>query len=182
MKVAIVIGHTRNGDKGAYSETLEMSEYDYNLKVANKMKEVNPSTYDVYTHTIQGYYERQKSMADKLNSKNYDLVLELHFNAASPAANGTETLYYFNSKKGKGYAETISNDIVDNFGTKIRGANGAKALVNKNDRGFYAVYLPKAPALIVEPFFGSNIEESKKFMDFEKYACVLNNAVIKSLK
>lgn len=182
MKVAIVIGHTSNGDKGAYSETLKLSEYDYNLKVANHMKELNPSVYDVYTHTIQEYYNRQKAMADKLNAKAYDLVIELHYNAASPVANGTETLYYFNSAKGKAYAESISQEIVKEFGTSIRGVNGAKALVNKNDRGYYAVYLPKATALIVEPFFGSNPSESAKFADYKKYACVLNNTITKILK
>src|SRR5690606_15283777 len=181
MKVAIVVGHTSNGDKGAYSEHLAMTEYDYNLQVANHMKFLRPDKYDIYTHTIQDYYSRWKSMAEKLNSKNYELVIELHFNAATPAANGTETLYYFNSKKGRDYAKTLSKGIVEEFGTTIRGVEGSKALITKGDRGFYAVYLPKAVALIVEPFFGSN-PEAKKFQDYKKYACVLDNIIQNKLK
>lgn len=179
-KVAIVVGHTA-GSKGAKSPYLP-AEYDYNLEVANKLKQYG-CNYDVFTHRTYsvGYYNMWRETANKINSQNYDLVIELHYNAASPVAHGTETLHYFNSKKGKKYAQIFSQQISEDFGTKLRGIQGAKPLVNKNDRGFYAVYSPKPPALIVEPFFGSNEAESNLFRDTNKYAESLHKAIQKCL-
>lgn len=182
LKIALVIGHTSNGDKGAYSPYLNKSEYDYNLAVAKELKEIQAEgiEYTIYTHTIQGYNSRQTALANKLNKLGFDYVLELHFNAASPQANGTECLHYFSSKKGKHAAQTISMQISKDFGTTIRGDKGAKALINANDRGFGFVSKQKSVAVIVEPFFGSN-KESEKFLDISKYACSLQNA-LKSLR
>lgn len=179
MKIAIVIGHTANS-KGAVSPYLK-PEFDFNKEVAIKLKEYSPNVYDIFEHRTyaNGYKSMIQETANKINSRDYDLVIELHYNAASPSAHGTETCYYFASKKGKKFAETFSKIISENHNTKLRGANGAKPLVNKEDRGFYAVYLPKPPALIVEPFFGSNEDDSNKFKDVDKYAATLNEAVIK---
>ena len=179
-KVAVVVGHTA-GSKGAQSPYLP-AEYDYNIEVANKLKQYG-CNYDVFTHRTYsvGYYNMWRETASKINSQDYDLVIELHYNTASPTAHGTETLHYFNSKKGKQYAQIFSQQISEDFGTKLRGIQGAKPLVNKNDRGFYAVYLPKPPALIVEPFFGSNEEESVLFKDTDKYAESLHKAIQKCL-
>lgn len=173
-KYALIIGHTKSKDKGAFSDVLGMSEFDYNLKVTEELKALCPEMFDIYTHEVQDYYQRQKGMAYQLNQKQYDAVFEFHFNSASPTANGTECCYYFNSKKGKHLAEIISKGISQEFETKLRGVNGGKALVNKNDRGYWFTYLPKAPAVIVEPFFGSNIE-ADKFKDIKRYAQTMFN-------
>ncbi|WP_322970321.1 N-acetylmuramoyl-L-alanine amidase [Faecalibacter sp. LW9] len=178
-KFALVIGHTKSKDKGAFSETLGLSEYDYNLMVAKELKALCPEMFDIYTHEVQDYYQRQKGLAYKVNQKNYDAVFELHFNAASPLANGTECCHYFNSKKGKAIAELISKEVSLYYKTTLRGVNGAKALVNKQDRGYWFTYLPKAPAVIIEPFFGSNPSEAKLFKDVNLYAHVLYSAIKK---
>lgn len=183
IKVALVPGHTGNGDKGAYSDTLNVSEYDYWFDVAKRIEalgNVQVDIYDMYTHKTQPYYERQKQLADKINNSGivYDVVLELHFNAASPTANGTECLYWFGSKKGMEIAKQISKFVSNVYGTKLRGVDGSKALVNKNDRGYWFTYLIKYPAVITELFFGSNSEESKKFEDRQKTACTLHNAIM----
>lgn len=180
LKVAIVVGHTVGADKGAFSPFLNKSEQPYNTELANALHALAPGMYDVYTHKLQSYYDRQKFMADVLNKKAYDLVIELHFNAASPAANGTECLYYFASVKGKKAAQTIAAGIAYCFDTTLRGDKGARALTNKNDRGYWALYLPKAPAIIYEPFFGSNAE-AKKFADVGLHAAELHN-IIKNLQ
>lgn len=169
LKIALVVGHTTGADKGAYSPYLKSAEQPFNLEVANKLRTLAPAMYDVYTHNLQSYYEREKFLASRLNAKAYDLVIELHFNAASPAANGTECCYYFNSSKGKKAAQTIAAGLSYHFDTTLRGDRGARALTNKNDRGYWFVYLPKAPAIILEPFFGSN-PESTKFANTDLYA------------
>jgi len=183
LKIALVVGHTKKGDKGAFSVTLNTTEHDYWLDVAKKIEKignVNVDIYDCFTHTIQSYYEREKSLADKINNSGvvYDVVLELHFNAASPLANGTELLYWFGSKKGLQISKQISKYISTVYKTTLRGVEGSRALVNKNDRGYWFVYLIKYPAVITELFFGSNPEEAQKFANRDKVACTLHNAIM----
>jgi N-acetylmuramoyl-L-alanine amidase len=180
MKIAIVVGHTTGADKGAYSAYLKQSEQPFNNAVAQALKCLAPQSYDVYTHSLQSYYEREKLLADKINKQAYDLVLELHFNAASPAANGTEVCYFFNSAKGKKAAQYIAAGLSLAYDTTLRGDKGARALVNKNDRGYWFIYLPKAPAIIIEPFFGSN-PEALKFADVGRYASELHH-ILQGLK
>lgn len=183
LKIALIVGHTVKGDQGAYSDTLQTSEYNYWVDVAKRVEalgNVEIHIYDVYTHTIQSYYERQKALADKINNSgiSYDAVLELHFNSASPLANGTECLHWFGSKKGLSIAKQLSKYVSNTYGTTLRGVEGSRALVNKNDRGYWFVYLTKFPAVITEFFFGSNKEEATKFADRSKMACTLHGAIM----
>lgn len=179
-KIAVVVGHTPRRDKGAFSPYLLQSEQPYNLQVALQLKSLAPELYDVHTHTFQEYYKRQLAMSAKLNAGGYRLAVELHFNAASsPTANGTYCLYWYGSKKGKAVAQAISADICKAFGTKLRAVNGAQALVNEQDRGYWFTALTNMPAVIVEPFFGSH-EEALRFQDTGKYVRVLHN-YLKSL-
>lgn len=149
MKVAIVIGHHKKS-KGAYSEYFKMYEWDFYNEVVENIDCVEIFQHD---YKIKSYTERIKATAKKLND--FDIVIETHFNSAVPQANGCETLYYFNSKKGKMYAQLFSVIVNDITGIKLRN-NGLKALINKNDRGFASVYYPKPPTILIEPFFGSN--------------------------
>lgn len=184
IKVALVIGHTEKGDKGAYSEALQTTEYDYWFDVAKRVQKLSNQLqidiFDMYTHTIQDYYTRQKTFADKINNCGtvYDYVFELHFNAASPTANGSECLHYFNSVIGKKVAISITNFWAKKYKTSIRGVNGSRALVNKYDRGFHFVYLVKFPAIILELFFGSNSAEALKFKDRDEVAKNLHSAIL----
>lgn len=177
-KIAIVIGHAKDS-KGACSPYLPC-EFDYNKKVAEELKSINSDKYTIYEHGSyrKGYYAMVKETSDLINREDFDLVLELHYNAASPIAHGTEVLYYFASKKGKVYAEILSNGLSKALETKNR---GIRPLYNKNDRGFQAVYLVKPPALIVEPFFGTNEFDCLKFQEPNRYAQVLDG-IINDLK
>jgi N-acetylmuramoyl-L-alanine amidase len=172
-KIAVVVGHTNRRDKGAFSPFLLQFEYAYNLQVALQLKSLAPDLYDVHTHSVQEYYKRQVAMSAKLNAGGYRLAVELHFNAASsPTANGTYCLYWYGSKAGK--AQNLSEGISTMFRTKLRAVGGAQALVNEHDRGYWFTALTNMPAIIVEPFFGSN-EEALRFQDPQKYVCVLHN-------
>jgi N-acetylmuramoyl-L-alanine amidase len=175
-KIAILTGHAPDS-KGAYSKWLP-SEFDYNTQVAEELKKINSSLYTVYTHDsyLGGYYAMEKRTADTINKDSFDLTLELHYNSASPLAHGTECCYWFASKKGKEYAQKISEEISQRLDTTNR---GIKALYNKNDRGYWFTYLMKAPAVIVEPFFGSNEFDALKFQDPKKYATILNSILVK---
>jgi len=174
-KIAVVVGHTNRRDKGAFSPFLKQSEYDYNLKVALELKSLAPDLYDVHTHSTQEYFKRQRAMSAKLNAGGYALAIELHFNAAaSPTANGTYCLHWYGSKTGRTLAQFISEDIAKAFDTRIRAHGGAQALVNEQDRGYWFTALTNMPAIILEPFFGTN-EEALRFKDINRYVRVLHN-------
>lgn len=177
-KIAVVVGHTnrRDRDQGAFSPYLVQTEQPYNLQVALQLKSMAPELYDVHTHTIQSYYKRQTAMSAKLNAGGYRLAVELHFNAGPPTANGTYCLYWYGSKKSKAIAQTLSAEIVREYNTKLRAVGGAQALVNEQDRGYWFTALTNMPAVIVEPFFGSN-PEALMFMDTRKYVRVLHNCL-----
>src|SRR5690606_28729184 len=130
MKTALVIGHHAK-DGGAYSEHLKMSEFDFYSKVVRQLEGVEVF---FHNHNIGGYTSRIKDTAKRLNKGNFDLVIECHFNAATPQANGCETLFYFKSVKGKEYAQKFSNLVNAWTGIKLRNG-GLKPLVSAKDRG-----------------------------------------------
>lgn len=172
MRTAFVIGHTAK-DKGAYSPYFKLSEWDFYKEVLKHIPEAN-----VFYHNphFSGYTTRIKNTANKLNKVNFDLVIELHFNAATPQANGCETLYYFASKTSRDYAKTFSDTVTRWTGIKSRNG-GLKPLTNKKDRGFASVYFPKAPTILIEPFFGSNESDCKKIKSPKNLACIIEDFI-----
>lgn len=156
MEYAIVVGHTQFRP-GACSPYSLPCEWEYNRQIAKELECIaDVYFYDSYNF---GYKEMCKRNANRMNKKDYKLIIELHYNAASPSANGAEALYYFRNQKAKKLCEKFSRLMTKNFGIKNR---GAKALVNKYDRGFWAVYFPYAPTILLEPFFGTNQNDVAK--------------------
>lgn len=157
--VAIVIGHDQNS-KGAYSRYLQTTEYQYHSEVVKHLK-----GFDVYRRPPSKSYKLQMlKLAEQINPKNYDLVIELHFNSFSGAANGVETISYPKSKSliyGQKYCDLIANEYAINN----RGAKQA----TEGGRGWWFLKYMNAPALILEPFF-SDHDESLKFKNPAKYA------------
>jgi N-acetylmuramoyl-L-alanine amidase len=158
MDTAIIIGHT-SLKQGAYSSFLNSNEWDFNKRISESLKEVaSIYTYDTYQF---GYTSMVKRMANRINDKKHNLVLELHFNASeSPNANGSEALYYFKNKSAQHLSECFTLLMNTEMGIKNR---GAKALYSKNQRGYASVYYPKPTTLILEPFFGTNLNDCKLF-------------------
>ena len=163
-KFAFVIGHTSK-DKGAFSTFLQVSEFDLFKEFANKhLSEIG----DIFLHdeTITGYTQRQADTATKTTS--YEYVFELHFNAATPAAEGCEALYYTGNTKAQRIAEKFCSLMVHFLDMKNRGAKS----LNASDRGFGFVSKQKPTALILEPFFGSNEDDCRNFKQ-DKYKKVI---------
>lgn len=173
-KIAIVVGHTKlkPGACGIFMPC----EFKYNSIVAEKLSDVADIYY--YDSYNLGYKSMVKRNASKMNKKNYDLVLELHYNGSLPQANGTEVFYYFNNKEGKNLAELFSKKISSVFNTKNR---GAKAMVNSSQRGFWALFFPTATTLLLEPFFGSNSYDADKFRNRQcEYAQLIRELLTKT--
>lgn len=159
--VALVIGHNFS-DKGSYSKHIGISENEFFRYVASDVLERGYDV-DIFTRRKNSTYgaEMREELA-MINAGAYDLVMELHFNGSDNSqANGTEVLVYHKSEKGKKYAKLFNEAISDLTGIKIRG-NGLVEVKTEKDRGGYGIVNSKPVWILVEPFFGSNLEDCRK--------------------
>ncbi len=170
---AIVIGHTKVSQGAKAIDPQIPAEWTFNNNVAQHLADIA----DIYHHDTyaHGYTSMVKRTAEKINKNEYKLVLELHYNAGG-AGGGTEVLFCDKSVKGQEFAKRLEQEIVKDFGTRPRGAKVLKA----TDRGFGAVYYPKFPTILSEPFFGSYQPDCDKFRNNElKYSQTIRNFLSK---
>lgn len=154
MKIGIVVGHTSRSP-GAYSPTLAVSEYYWNSDLADMMVEAAKSTgLDVRIFYRDGggvpkaYHDAEMWGAQE--------TVELHFNSfADPAATGTETLHAEGSSKGKPLAASVQKSMVLALELPDRGL----VAIGPGGRGWASLTAIAAPAILVEPFFGSNPQD-----------------------
>ena len=103
MKIALTVGHSllKNGcytsaDGKSYGGC---NEYKYNKafskQVANALRKNGHDVTRIACpeKTFISSTQERSYKLNKINSGDYDLVIELHLNAASPSAKGTEVLY-----------------------------------------------------------------------------------------
>lgn len=158
LRIAFIVGHTKlkPGAKGFQN----YAENHFHRKIAEKYL----TNYHVYYHKSYnlGYTAMCKETASRINSNGkYDLIFALHFNSSdSPVAHGAETWHYFSNKRGQIIGKAYLLKLCKVFNLRNR---GIKALVNSKQRGFAEVASPKSTVVLLEPFFSSNEEESKKF-------------------
>ena len=154
MKKAFIIGHNEK-NQGAYSEILKVTEWGLYKSLTSELLQMG----DVYTHDslIESYTKRMKDTASKINTQDYDLVVALHFNMFNGKASGCEVLFI--SEKGRVFGSNFCHYYTESTGTKNRGAKK----VERGGRGFEEIFNPKAPAILVEPFFGDSETDCKLF-------------------
>ena len=178
MKILICAGHTLEGKgTGAVGYLNESQENRILSKII--VKYLGQAGHNV------DYYEINKSdsyLSDQVaaaNSKKYDLVVQVHFNAYKNTNDemGTETLYI--SDKGKVYSEKINaklSTIFKSRGAKrnqqlywLRNTNPVSVLIetcfidSKSDIEKYKANKDKVGKLIAEAIHGKSIEEEKIF-------------------
>lgn len=185
-KVALIIGHN-DRSRGAYSPIL-LSEFKYWKRIAEKIKGEIPGIVDVYERKPnKAYIPEMNEVLKELNKNDYEFCLELHFNGSlNRDANGCECLVYWKNEKAKELATDFMARLQNVFGSKIRNKvnvlkekkiiNGKETEVEKkeatkgiiliqdsNIRGGYGICNSKDTYILLEPFFGSNQDESLKF-------------------
>ncbi|WGM54795.1 putative cell wall hydrolase autolysin [Fusobacterium phage vB_FnuS_FNU4] len=185
-KVALIIGHN-DRSRGAYSPIL-LSEFKYWKRIAEKIKGEIPEIIDVYERKpSKAYVPEMNEVLKELNKNDYNFCLELHFNSSlNRNANGCECLVYWKNEKAKGLATDFMARLQNIFGIKIRNKenilketrniNGKETIIEKKEvtrgliliqdskiRGGYGICKSKDTYILVEPFFGSNNDESLKF-------------------
>lgn len=154
-KLVIDVGH-RAKAPGACSVKFKICEFPLNTEIANMMKTMVKNAEVVITSRDPNS-DSQTGLAAKINALNPDFVLSLHANAATPAAEGTEMLYFHSSAKSKQMAEIYQKHVLAALKFRDR-----KILPRKGtDRGGALLQYTKAPCVLTEPFFLSNERETE---------------------
>lgn len=153
-KVAVVIGHNPVA-QGADSPYLHVSEFDFNTKVAARLKELGSQKYEieVFSRRALGSYSREiADVYHRVNEFCPAVALELHFNAGGGnyacalAAQGSDA-------SGK-FAAIVSSMTAEAIGCKSVGVVRRSA----GDRGGASLFAAKSPCVLAEPFFGDSKE------------------------
>ena len=160
MKIAITVGHSllKNGCYTSADGTKfgGCNEYKwckaFSKQLSNALRKKG-HTVDVIICPKKKFISSKEEKPYKLNiinSGNYDLVMELHLNAASELANGAEVLY--KSEKGRRIAIKIQTQLATIF--KDRG------VIKRDD--LYILNGTKPTAVLLETFFCTNKSDYKK--------------------
>ena len=177
MKILIVAGHTTKGKGTGATGYINESEENRSLSnIVVKYLKVAGHEVDYYEiNEASDYLQRQVA---KANSKDYDLVVQIHFNAYKNTTNemGTEVLYL--SDSGKVWAEKINaklSTVFKNRGVKKRTdlfwLNNTKSISclievcfvdSKADTDKYLANKDKVGKLIAEAIHRKEIEEAKE--------------------
>jgi N-acetylmuramoyl-L-alanine amidase len=154
-RLAIIVGHTEARSGARALPPIDQSEYPFNKEVARRM-ELAAENRGIAAHTffrdgvgIQGAYRAAAAIQPAG-------IIELHFNAATSLARGSETLCCELHPGSPRLAAVVQRAMVRVFERSGSRDRGVKVLT-ENDRGFGNVSAaPGVPSVLVEPFFGSN--------------------------
>ncbi len=167
MKIALTVGHSvlKNGNITSADGTKfgGVNEYKYNKSLASYvekyLRELGHKV-DVIICPEKQFSVSTDEKDYKLNIVNdgtYDLVVELHLNAAATAsAKGTEVLYL--SDGGRVYAERVQDKLKTLFDD--RGI--------KHHDNLYMLTKTKPTAIMLETFFCTNPNDCKAGEDQDK--------------
>jgi len=154
--IGLCVGHSRAGDSGAMSVG-NITEYEYNCALVDLISsriKAKVKIYDAYEG--RGYTTAMKWLGRKMKADGISVAVELHFNAATPKATGHEWLYWHTSEKGRLLARTLRDSFEDSFPQfTSRGIKPRK----KGSRGSAFLRNTHCPAVICEPFFGTNEDD-----------------------
>lgn len=162
-KIAIVVGHNSKYQGAQAIAPIDRSEFDFNSELAQLMIAESPN-YSVevrlFFRKFQGSYtkEIQKVYAE-VDLWGADYSIELHFNSAVFTAAGSE-VFSSGSRKSLQFAALAQKELVFLFQRTGKTNRGVKVR-RKGSRGYLSLVSGKAPAILVEPFFGSNRGDTK---------------------
>lgn len=182
MKVAIVVGHNPRQPGAVRCDTRE-AEYLWNSRIAMRIEETAAGgdypgiEVKTFFRPYMGSYAREvRDVYPRVDAFGADVSLELHFNShENPKANGCEMLSS-GSARSMQLSEALQNAVLSRFEVRDR---GVKVLGPKDD-GYLALHAGRAPAVILEPYFGSNAKDCATFSgphDEQGYAEAILDAV-----
>ena len=141
------------------------SEFSYWKNIAEKVKGEIPEFVDIYERKPStNYIIEMKEVLKELNKNDHKFCLELHFNSSlSLNAKGCECLVYYKNEQAKNLAIDLMARLQTKFKSTIRGNRGLIEVQDSNTRGGYGICNSKDTYILIEPFFGSNIDEALRF-------------------
>ncbi|MGL4652591.1 N-acetylmuramoyl-L-alanine amidase, partial [Cetobacterium sp.] len=166
-KIALIVGHNEKS-KGAYSEYLKISEYDFFKKVLDKLFDKYDEVFNLDDDFIKnikehvslfrvpntGYSKEMAEVVKELADKKFDIAIELHFNAtASHNQFGNTALYWHKSEEGKRLSDLFQDIMTKKTGIRKLDLIQIKSL---DQNGAYGIIKSKCPYILLEPFFGDN--------------------------
>lgn len=159
--IAICVGHSR-GDGGAVSVG-GVNEWHYNKALGKlilaDLRDRGFEAMLIDRYAQASYGRAMDLLAQSLRGYGVTVAVELHFNAADTAkATGHEWLYWKTSVPGRALAQCQDRRMGEAFPQHKR--RGLKAISN-SDRGGMFLKKMHCPAVICEPFFGTNPDDWK---------------------
>lgn len=162
--IALCIGHSRKinsrMDGGALSVD-DTTEHAYNRDLAATVADILRSQgfrVNILTeYQGNGYTAAMRWLGSTLKADQTTIAVEFHFNSSeNPKASGHEWLYWESSGNGERLARLFA-DAFRNHLPELP-ARGIKPC-NPKSRGAEFLRLTPCPAIILEPFFGSNPQD-----------------------
>lgn len=154
-KIAIVVGHNSKA-QGAVRVLDGRTEFDWNNELAALIQSHDPANIRVFRREAGGGYSAEIDRVYKqVDAWGADVSMELHFNASvNPKANGGETLSS-GTNGSMALAKQVRTRLTKVLGNTDRGIK----IVGRHDRGGRSLWQGRAPAILTEPYFGSNPSE-----------------------
>lgn len=157
MKLAVVVGHNAIS-QGAVSVD-GTSEFIWNSQLAELIKDISPREVEIFYRVHGGGYSREiDRVYAQVDKYSPDVSVELHFNgSASASASGCLTL-----SSGSSGSLRLAQNIQQETLRVLQNRNRGVEVRQKSDRGGRSLWAGKAPAVMTEPFFGSNAEDWRR--------------------
>lgn len=160
-RFAIVVGH--NSEKqGAVRGDSGETEFVWNSDLAKLIEHEARDYADLEVRTFYrqaglGYRGEIRRVYEETDRWGANVTVELHFNShADPSATGTETLTS-GTPASMALAVAVNREVVAALGLRDRGVKTRAS----DDRGGASLMSGRAPAILIEPFFGSSPKGQK---------------------
>lgn len=155
MKIAIVVGHNSKA-QGATRTTDGRTEFDWNGDLAAMIQAHDPANIRVFRREYGGGYSREiDRVYAAVDAWGADCSIELHFNGSvNQKANGGETL-----SSGTSGSLRLAGEIRGRVSAVLGNTDRGVRKVGRFDRGGRSLWQGRAPAILTEPYFGSNPTE-----------------------
>ena len=153
-RIALVVGHNSKA-RGAVRITDGVTEYEWNGLLAREIAVLNPARYRIFRrYPGLGYAAEISRVYQEVDDWGASASIELHFNAGRGGATGTETLTS-GTPKSLRLASLLQSSMVVSLELRNRGL----VKRGRHERGGLSLWAGRAPAALIEPYFGSNSKD-----------------------
>lgn len=155
LKLAIVVGHNARAQGAVRPDTGE-TEWVWNSGLARLIEKLSGEFPGIRVRSFFREYcgsttREIRAVYAETDAWGADATCELHFNSHhNPTATGTETLTS-GSPASVRFAEAMQDRMLEAHDLKDRGEK-----VVRQGRGGQSLIAGRAPAILIEPFFGSS--------------------------